>query len=256
MTALVMKLIVEEYINHIAGFRNQNDRLYKLDHRFAENEPWYRSNRTTLEFNLLCRWHSLIPGIYNTEAGPISVSQARMNNIPLIKQGLGSILISATSQSACKPSLFNTAPELLDAEHAALRLSRDCKLASYETYRAHFGLGRLGGFNNLSENEDVLKVLEQLYGQTDNVELLIGLYAEEPQAGQLFGSLMIKMLAGDAFTQIFTNPLLSKNVFCARTFSAKGLQIIEETQSLSDVWDRNRQGEASNKQLGFNTHGL
>ena len=51
--------------------------------------------------------------------------------------------------------------------------------------------------------------------------------------------LMERIVAIDAFSQAFTNPLLSEHVFNESTFSTAGLEVIEETSSLQDVLDRN-----------------
>src|SRR5262249_467779 len=57
LIALLSKVVVEEYINHIdpAYFR------FTLDPGAFPNERWYRENWMAAEFNLLYRWHSLIP---------------------------------------------------------------------------------------------------------------------------------------------------------------------------------------------------
>ena len=53
---ILMKLVVEDYINHILGHQ-----LFRLDHEFAEEQHWYRANWIALEFDLLYRWHGLCP---------------------------------------------------------------------------------------------------------------------------------------------------------------------------------------------------
>jgi prostaglandin-endoperoxide synthase 2 len=54
---LLLRLIVEEYINHLAG----TEFRFQLQRNFAEKQKWYRTNRISLEFDLLYRWHSLVP---------------------------------------------------------------------------------------------------------------------------------------------------------------------------------------------------
>ena len=43
----------------------------------------------------------------------------------------------------------------------------------------------------------------------------------------------------DAFSQALTNPLLGPRVFNEETFSAAGMEIIDATNSLSDIVQRN-----------------
>lgn len=54
---MFIKIVVEEYINHIssAAFR------LRADPSIAWNAPWNKPNWMTTEFSLLYRWHSLVP---------------------------------------------------------------------------------------------------------------------------------------------------------------------------------------------------
>ena len=47
------------------------------------------------------------------------------------------------------------------------------------------------------------------------------------------------MVASDAFTQALTNPLLSKHVFNAGTFTKYGLKLIQNTKTIRHLVDRN-----------------
>jgi prostaglandin-endoperoxide synthase 2 len=48
------------------------------------------------------------------------------------------------------------------------------------------------------------------------------------------------MVAVDAFSQILTNPLLSKNVYGPDSLSKEGIEIAENTKSFHELVDRNR----------------
>ena len=50
-TVLLIKIIIEDYINHIAGLD-----ILKLDGSFAEKQDWYRTPWISLEFDMLYRW--------------------------------------------------------------------------------------------------------------------------------------------------------------------------------------------------------
>ena len=52
-------------------------------------------------------------------------------------------------------------------------------------------------------------------------------------------SLIGRLVAIDAFSQAFTNPLLAPRVFNERTFSPLGLELIRTTSTLSDMLHRN-----------------
>jgi hypothetical protein len=81
--------------------------------------------------------------------------------------------------------------------------------------------------------------LARLYGRINNLEYFVGIFAEEPEGGLLFGDLLNRMVAYNVFTQTFSNPLLSRNVYHRRTFTDYGLELIEQTTSIEVLVNRN-----------------
>ena len=57
LTVLELKLVVEEYIRHIGPF----DFAIEAVPFIADEERWNRPNQIAIEFNLLYRWHMLVP---------------------------------------------------------------------------------------------------------------------------------------------------------------------------------------------------
>ena len=57
MIVLLLKLVVEEYIKHIGPF----DFPIEAVPFIADGERWNRPNWIAIEFNLLYRWHMLVP---------------------------------------------------------------------------------------------------------------------------------------------------------------------------------------------------
>jgi prostaglandin-endoperoxide synthase 2 len=104
---LLMKVVVEDYINHIAG-----KHIFKLDPTFAEDQNWYRTNWIAIEFNLLYRWHALVPDEIKVGDQIVSAMDFRNNNALLEKVGVGGVLTHASSQRAGRIGLFN-APSFL-----------------------------------------------------------------------------------------------------------------------------------------------
>jgi|GEM_PF-384427 len=251
LIVLLLKIVIEEYINHITSPGDESRRPYRFDNQFAELESWYRPPRITLEFNLLYRWHSLVPSHYVIGGKRIETSKYLMNNEPFVKRGLAELFADATRQPAGRPGLYNTEPALLRAEHQALRMSRNYRVASFNTYRAHFGLLAITDFRDLTEDTTIIDALSTNYEHPANIEFLVGLYAEEPQGGRLFGNLMTRMLGYDAFTQTLSNPLLARNVFKKETFTDYGIQLINNTQSLSDLVKRNGGSSMADNIISF-----
>jgi prostaglandin-endoperoxide synthase 2 len=47
------------------------------------------------------------------------------------------------------------------------------------------------------------------------------------------------MVALDAFSQVYTNPLLARRIYNEDTFSPEGMEIIRSTTSLAQIVNRN-----------------
>lgn len=231
---ILLKLIVEDYINHIVGHP-----FFKLDYDFAEDEHWYRPNWMALEFDLLYRWHGLAPDSIKIGGKPVKSTEFRYNNALLEKVGIGALIDTVSRQPAGRIGLANTPDYLWNAESIAIKMSRHFRVRPYNDYRERFGLSRLGDFSELTKDTNLQKTLERLYGTIDRLEFLVGLFGEDATDGSLFGELLNQMVAYDAFTQIFTNPLLSRNVYGPATFTDYGIDQIDKTTSIENLVNRN-----------------
>ena len=81
--------------------------------------------------------------------------------------------------------------------------------------------------------------LKLLYRHVDNIEFYVGLFAEPVPENGVLPNLMGKMVALDAFSQVYTNPLLALRIYNQETFSPLGMEIINSTTTLSQVVNRN-----------------
>ena len=231
---LLLKLTVEEYINHIAG-----ERIFRLDPGFAERQPWYRTNWIALEFDLLYRWHGLVPDSLMVNGATVSADVYRWNNHLLEQLGVTGVVNAASQQPAGRISLFNNPVFLMESEYRTIQMGRAFRLRSFNEYREAFGLGRLQRFDQLTADGPLAARLQELYGSMDQLELVVGLFAEHAPAGGLFGDLMRTMVAYDAFTQIYTNPLLSQAIHQPEHLTAYGLDLLEDTTSITALVQRN-----------------
>ena len=244
MIVLLLKLVVEEYIRHIAP----GDVPLKLVPGMAEGRTWNRSNWVAVEFNLLYRWHSMVPETVSTDSGQVSAKDfSRDNNELVLDRGLPWVLRQCSRSRAGKVSLGNTPSFLVDrhspdrpsVEERTIALMRYARLASYNDYRERFGLPRLRSFAELTADEALRRRLTELYGGIDQLEWYVGIFAEDHPEDGFLGSLLTLMVGHDAFTQVLTNPLLAPQVYTAATFTAAGLEVIEQTGSLQDIVERN-----------------
>lgn len=231
---ILMKLVVQDYINHIAG-----NNIFMFDPTFAEKEDWYRTPWISLEFDLLYRWHGLVPDELKIGDQTYPDEQYRHNNGLLETAGINAIISGASTQNAGKISLKNVPDFLYGAEYQTIKMGRDFRLQPYNEYRKKFGLKPIKSFRKLTDDSSLRSTLETLYGDIDQVEYIVGLFAEKSDDDRLYGDLMYAMVAYDAFTQIYTNPLLSKSVYTSETYTHYGLDLIEETNSVQDLVARN-----------------
>ena len=240
LIVVLIKVVVEDYINHImAGYHF--DLELPTSPKTFDREPWQRPNWMAIEFNLLYRWHSLIPPRLWLGGRPLTIDQTLLSTRPLTSHGLRAFMLAASSQRAGRIGLFNTAPELLlAAEKPSIAQGRAAGLGSYNDYRERCGLRRVRHFHEISSNPAVVAGLRQLYkNRVDDIEFYVGLFAEEARPNDVLPPLMVMMVAFDAFTQVFTNPLVARQVFNEKTFSATGMKIIKDTARVSQLVARN-----------------
>lgn len=240
---LLLKIIVEDYINHLAAspFR------LRLEQGFADRCRWYRANRISLEFNLLYRWHAMVPDRFELQGKVLTDREFRFNNALLEEVGVEAVLDAAASQPAGRLKLRNTPCFLLPAEASTIALGRQFRLAGFNAYRRRWNLPSYRSIADLAEGDDeLIAELTALYPDLDGVpgvervELSVGLLAEKRKHRQVLSPLLLSMVASDAFSQALTNPLLASYVYGADAFTGFGIREIERTHSFADLVERNR----------------
>jgi prostaglandin-endoperoxide synthase 2 len=235
LIVLLIKVVVEEYINHITPYHF----LFRANPASFKNPPWYRPNWMSVEFNLVYRWHPLVPNAYRVAGEDVSIEETLYETELLTKNGLGRLFEDASSQAAGKITLYNTPAALERVQVWSVEKDRAVQLRSYNDYRELCGYPRVTAFNQISGNPKVQKGLQELYGTVDRIEFFTGLYAEDIRPNSVLPSLIGRMVGIDAFSQAFTNPLLAPRIFGPQTFSELGMEIIGSTRTLSDILHRN-----------------
>ncbi|MDQ6945707.1 MAG: heme peroxidase [Actinomycetota bacterium] len=238
MIVLLIRIVVNEYINHITPYLFE----FKADPASFRNPPWYRANWMAVEFNLVYRWHPLVPPDYRVGGRNVSIHDTLYETRMLTDNGLGMLMEEASDQPAGKVGVFNTHPDLRGVQRWSVEKARAVQLGSYNDYRELCMFPRVTQFDQISGNAGVQRTLERLYGTVERIEFYSGLYAEDTRPNSVLPSLIGRMVGIDAFSQAFTNPLLSPRVFNEATFSPAGMEIITSTKSLSDIVHRNVPG--------------
>lgn len=234
----LIRIVVQEYINHISPYWLQ----LLADPAPAYRAAWNRPNWIPVEFNLLYRWHSLIPADISWQGQSVPIADCQFDNARPLAEGLASAFTSASATQAWAIGLFNTVPMLTPVELASVKQGRDNRLASYNDYRVNAHYPRVTRFEQISSDPAVVDGLRRLYGDVDRIEFFVGLFAEDLPPRSAVPPLIGRMVAADAFSHALTNPLLAPAVYHAATFTQAGLDIIETTGSLADLVARNTTG--------------
>lgn len=245
---VLLRIVVEDFVNHLSP---THFRLV-VDNSWAEREYWYRTSRINAEFNLLYRWHGLMPDSIEVPGSPIAATEYMHNNEELIKHGVEAIFDAASRQPAGLIGLFNTPEFLMEAEMKGMDKSRGWGIRSYNDYRELYSLGRMKTFEDISSDPRIVAALKGLYGSVDDVEFLVGLLAEDRFGIGPLGATMSIMVGTDAFTQVFNNPLLSRYVYGAEAFSEVGMDTIENTWTLAQLVERNSNQDRATPLVSFN----
>ena len=240
LIVLLLNLVLGDYIPHIATKRLD----LRVPPGWAEEQPWYRTNRMAVEFALLYRWHDLIPDEIHMGGRTMPAAATVKPNRWLVELGLGEAFLGATRTRAGRIGLHNTASFLNakggpDVKRLSIEMGRTIKLASYTAYRRFYGLKPLKSFYELTQDRDDAAALEALYGDIEKLEWFVGIFAEAHKPPQMMSETLRVMVAHDAFTQALTNPLMAKGVFGPQAFSEEGLEIIRSTQTVADLVARN-----------------
>ena len=248
---LLIKIVIEEYINHIAPYYFK----FRANPSSFWQSSWYRANWMTIEFNLLYRWHSLVTDTVLCGGKEISTDSMQFNNDLLTSRGLAAWFSDSSRHVSGEIGLFNTPNFLIETELASLKLGRCAGLRSYNDYRVAFGYPRVTDFKQISDRDEVVNGLRNVYGRVEQIELYAGLFAEDVREHSALSPLIGRMVGVDAFSQALTNPLLSIHVFNETTFSEVGWRTIQSTKRLEDIVRRNLPSVPDNLVVSFTQPG-
>ena len=246
MIVLLIKVVLRDYVSHFTQF----DFILDPTPGMAERQRWYRTNWISLEFNLLYRWHPMVPEYYLVGNKSYKLDEFRNNTSLVVEYGVGPLITAASRQKAGRVGLYNTHRFFFDplpigednrsVMERTVEMGRQARLRSFNDYREAFSMPRLRNFEELTEDAELQRELKELYNdRIDDLEWLVGIFAEDHDEGFSLGRLMVRMVGYDAFTHALTNPLVSTYVHNEKTFSKMGQSIIEETNSLADIVKRN-----------------
>ncbi|MEM1287468.1 MAG: peroxidase family protein [Pseudomonadota bacterium] len=237
---LFIKIVVEDYINHISPLPYR----LKADPSVCWDAPWNKPNWITTEFSLLYRWHALIPDQIRWGDDLVPVLKTFRNNDLLIRNGLLQACVDLSDTQAAELGPRNTHDGLLEVERRSIEQDRFCDLASFADYCDYLGVAPPSFWESVSTDEEVAGLLESHYDNPRDIDFHVGIFCQDRVPNSPLPKIVLYFVALDAFSQALTNPLLSRHVFKASTFSRPGWEAIQQTTSLRDVVDRNVPGGA------------
>lgn len=247
LIVMLLKIVIGDYIVHISP----GQLPLTVIPGYADKQKWYRTNRIAIEFNLLYRWHEMVPNSFNFLNSPVDYLH---NNNWLVNNGVEPLIENLSTQAAGKITLGNQPAWLNGVSADTIALMRASDLPSYNDYRRRFGLKSANSFADITDDPAMQAELAAAYPDgVDSVEWFIGMYAEDHSKAAIMGELMQAMVSYDAFTQALTNPLLADEVFNEKTFSDVGMVELEKTNSLADLVRRNVDpAQAASLKCSFN----
>jgi peroxidase len=121
----------------------------------------------------------------------------------------------------------------LDLASLNIQRGRDHGLADYNAVRVAYGLAPVDSFDDITSDAAVQSTLAALYDSVDNIDLWVGVLAEDRVRGAAVGELAQTIVA-DQFERLRDGD----RFWYQRIFSGESLRRIENT-SLSDIIRRN-----------------
>jgi prostaglandin-endoperoxide synthase 2 len=238
LIVILLKLVIEEYINHIAPY---HFKFFVDPKTLFKPHAWKWQNWMTTEFQLLYRWHSMIPDELALGSRTIRSSDSLWNPGLLIDVGLASMFQYASNQPAGEIGSKNTWEWLIDnADVPSIQMGRISRLAPYNDYRELCQMPRVTAFDQITGDDDVAQALAHHYGSVDKIEYYTGIFCEDVRENSALAPLIGIMVGADAFSQALPNPLLQSRTWNKDTFSRRGWEIIhEEKHTIEALLKRN-----------------
>ncbi|QDT69730.1 peroxidase [Planctomycetes bacterium MalM25] len=178
------------------------------------------------------------------DEGNLSLSDAFFSPGEVLDHGIESLLLGASEQVAqeidtmivddVRNFLFGPpGAGGLDLASLNIQRGRDHGLADYNQVREDYGLLRVQSFSEITSDEELAAKLEALYGSVDDIDLWVGVLAEDHVAGASLGELGRTILV-DQFTRLRDGD----RYWYENRYEGETLSALRST-TLADVIERN-----------------
>lgn len=178
------------------------------------------------------------------DEGNIALQNAFFRPDQLVATGIDSLLQGAGAQLAQELDNFviDDVRNFLfgppgsggfDLASLNIQRGRDHGLADYNQTRVDFGLSAVTSFEEISSNPDVVAALMSVYDSVDEIDVWVGMLAEDHVSGSSVGELMQVVLV-DQFTRLRDGD----RFWYQNLLGGQALKRVEQT-TLADVIERN-----------------
>ncbi|MGP3941047.1 peroxidase family protein [Streptomyces sp. 6N106] len=129
---------------------------------------------------------------------------------------------------------FERDGELLDLPVAELMRARRRGVPRYNDFRAQLGRARIRSFEELSPDQDTVARLEEVYASVNEIDTMVGLFAENPPEGSAFSETAFHVLLLMATRRIQDDRLLTVD-FRPEVYTPLGLDWVEKSSMTSVI---------------------
>ncbi|XP_029294945.1 prostaglandin G/H synthase 1 [Cottoperca gobio] len=221
----IINIIIEEYVQHLSGYLLN----LKFDPTLLFNSRFQYSNRISLEFAHLYHWHPLMPDSFLIDGDEIPYSQFIYNTSLLMHYGVEKMVDAFSQQPAGQiGGGRNSHVVVLKVSEMVIRESRATRVQPFNEYRKKFNLKPYTSFDEFTDDIEMARGLEELYGDIDALEFYPGVLLEKTRPNSLFGESMVEMGAPFSLKGLMGNPICSPQYWKPSTFGGEtGFNIVK-----------------------------
>ncbi|CAG5925175.1 unnamed protein product [Menidia menidia] len=214
----IIKIIIEEYVQQLSGYLLK----LKFDPSLLFDVRFQYSNRISLEFCHLYHWHPLMPDSFLIDGDEIPYSQFLYNTSLLMHYGIEKLVDAFSRQPAGQiGGGHNSHETLLKVAEIVIRDSRTARLRPFNEYRKRFNLKPYSSFDEFTDDAEMARGLEELYGDIDALEFYPGILLEKTRPNSIFGESMVEMGAPFSLKGLLGNPICSPEYWKPSTFGGE-----------------------------------
>ncbi|XP_011039105.1 PREDICTED: alpha-dioxygenase 2 [Populus euphratica] len=228
----------------------------------------------TEEFVSVYRMHSLLPDklilrdIHSTaseyecppvvEEVPMREMAGKEGERRLSEVGMEQMLVSMGHQACGAVKLWNypswmrnlvahdingeDRPDQVDMAAMEIYRDRERGVARFNEFRRNLLMIPISNWEDLTDDEEVIEALRDVYGNdVEKLDLLIGLHAEKKIKGFAISETAFFIFLLVASRRLEADRFFTTN-FNSRTYTEKGLEWVNKTETLKDVIDRHFPG--------------